>query len=170
MLNTAVQHLRDLPDGDAGIMDTLWAMRALVDDALDASRVVRGIAEAILGNAPTRRDQLLAVFSWLTKTVRFAADPAGVEHVRHPFVMLIEIHRTGTTSGDCDDMATLGAALLKSVGFPTAFIVASNRPTGDFNHVLFGAYINGILITLDPQQKMFDRLPDTLTRKYVFDL
>ena len=84
--------------------------------------------------------------------------------------MIADILKNGGTTGDCDDTATLGAALLRGMGFRACFIVVSARASGEFHHVLFGAYLGDSLITLDPQQRMYNVLPKAITRKLVFDL
>lgn len=162
---------RQLGNGDTGIMTTLWAMRAMVDDAIQEGTAVPALARQIVKQAGYLDSaQLRAVFDYLVKHVRFVADPQGVESVRHPDQMLNEIFRTGTAAGDCDDLATLGAALLRAMGFAACLVVVSARASGEFHHVLFGARLGASLITLDPQQRMFNVLPASITRKLVFDL
>lgn len=154
---------RQLESGDAGITTTLWAMKAMVDDAIEQGTAVRALA-ARIGSS------LRAVFDYLVGHVRFLEDPRGIESVRHPDHMIREILQAGSTAGDCDDMATLGAAILRALGFQPCFIVVSARASGEFHHVFFGARVDGELITLDPQQRIFNAMPATITRTLVFDV
>src|SRR5205809_520220 len=78
------------------------------------------------------------VYEFLKEHVKFVVDPPRVEHLRHPDQLLFEIDNFGRSSGDCDEVATLGAALLKKAGVDACFIVAGRRKDGRFEHVLYG--------------------------------
>lgn len=161
----------DIPDGDAGILATLWVMKACVDDAVESGGPCSRLAVAIAARAGRNvQDQVAAVYQHMQAHITFKRDPVDLENVRHPDQLAVELLEQGRTAADCDCSATLGAALLQCMGIPAAFVVVSNRPGGEFHHVLFGGYVGDRLVTLDPQERMFDRLPSTLTRKLVFDL
>lgn len=67
---------------------------------------------------------------------RFLRDPAGVELVHHPRVLLDRLRKEGYVQGDCDDAAILGAALGKVIGLPARFVVVGFRgPRGPLTHV-----------------------------------
>jgi hypothetical protein len=159
-----------IPDGDAGIVATLWVMRACADDAVESggpcARLATEIAAAA-GRDPM--EQARAIYERMRQAITFKRDPISLENVRHPDQLALEILEQGSTSADCDCAATLGAALLRCMGILPALIVASTRPGGEFHHVLFGGYIRGRLVTIDPQERMFDQLPP-LTRQLVFEL
>ena len=75
---------RQLAGGDAGIVTTLWAMRAMVDDSIEVGTAVSKLAGVIASRVHfVDVDQLRAVYDFLVKHVRFQADPQGVESVRH---------------------------------------------------------------------------------------
>lgn len=163
----------ELPDGDAGIDSTLTIMKAMVDDAIEAGGPVLRLATAIAADtADARSDELklIAIHRYLVSHVRFMKDTLGQEHLRHPDQLALELLETGATAGDCDDVATLGAALLRAMGIQPAFIVVSIKPSGEFQHVLFAAVLGEKLIPMDPQERMFGSLPRIVTRKKVFVL
>jgi transglutaminase-like putative cysteine protease len=157
-----------LPDGDAGVASTLWVMAACVDDAVESGGPVVRAATAIAAHAGRKiADQVRAVYDWLRKHLVFKRDSVALEHVRHPDQLALEIAADGVTSGDCDDVATLGAALLRAIGVRPALVLASVKPNGSFHHVLFAAELGGRWVHLDPQEGYFDAAP-RLTRSYVF--
>lgn len=156
--------------GDAGIWDTLSVMAACVDDAVASGGPVHRIAQALAtdwGNDRAR--QLYGVYDYLRQAMVFKPDPRFMEHVRHPDQIAEEMLLDDATSGDCDDRASIGAALVKLMGFRPVLIVASVRPGGEFHHVLFGVALDGRgVVPLDPQEGFFARWPKGLTRKQVF--
>lgn len=114
-----------IPPGDFGTTWTLAHMRGLVNASLTdpdirgaAARIVRAI------DPHRRREQAYALRRWLEDHIRFLRDPAGLELLHEPRVMLQSIYRSGHTAVDCDDAAILAAALGKAIGFPARFVVA----------------------------------------------
>lgn len=63
------------------------------------------------------------------------ADPHDAELIRAPDRQLQELACRGYLVGDCDDAATLGAALLYSLGIPAQFVVIRMPWEEDFSHV-----------------------------------
>lgn len=156
-----------LPEGDEGVISTLWVMRACADDAVESGGPVVRLATRIAAAAGRRAaDQVKAVYQWLRDHVVFKRDAIALEHVRHPDQLALEAEADGTTAGDCDDIATLGAALIRALGIRPALVLASVRPSGAFHHVLFAAELGGRWVYLDPQEGFFNRLP-RLTRQFV---
>lgn len=141
------------PDPDRAVAQTIGAMWALVDASDETQRVHR-VATIIAASCPQKdfAAQLRAVFWWLKERVRFKRDTFGLEHVRDPDQLLFEIERHGITAADCDDMSTLGAAIVRALGFQPLLITTARRP-GPFEHVFFGAVLNGWDIPLDPQER-----------------
>jgi hypothetical protein len=154
-----------LPGGDAGVFGTLWAMKAFVDDAVERSPLLAAVARELGQHCKTKMQRAHAVYEFLKDNVRFAKDPAGLEHVRHPDQLLHEIDRCGHASGDCDDVATLGAAMLKKLGLSPVFIVVGRRRGGRFEHVLYGVRnANGKFFPIDSQHRMIGTLPKKVKR------
>lgn len=103
--------------GDAQTRDTLARMRKLIYDASDDAQVVqlaRTIVAGVSGHDFTA--QARAVRAWLVKHFRFVRDPRSIELLEEPSVHIRNVQRTGYTQGDCDDAATLGAALASAIG------------------------------------------------------
>lgn len=163
-------HLRiTLPGGDAGVFATLWAMKAFVDDAVERSPALANLATMIGRRCKTKMQKAHAVYEFLKRNVKFVKDPAGLEHVRHPDQLLEEIRHRGQTAGDCDDVATLGAALLKKLGLQACFIVAGRRRGGRFEHVLYGVRDrSGQFYPIDSQHRIIGTLPRKAKRVQSF--
>jgi hypothetical protein len=162
-----------IPDGDAGVFATLQAMRALVEDAVRHSRLVRELAMRI-GPMPRRgvlTNQLRTIYEFLRQYVRFRRDPIDVEHLRHPDQLAHEILCEGEAEGDCDEVATLAAALLRLFGYRPVFIVAGRKPAGRFEHVFYGVRDEaGNVFPLDSQHGHFGHMPPEAKRIDVFAL
>jgi hypothetical protein len=140
-----------LPGGDAGTKKTLALMRRL---ALEGSRnmEVREAAIGVLRQAGVQphdhRAETETLFRFVRDQVRFTGDIVGVETLQSPRYTL------RVMAGDCDDRATLLAALMRSVGIPADLnfrVVAANpRTPGRFSHVYVTARMGGKTIALDP--------------------
>lgn len=159
-----------LPDGEAGTAATLELMRAIVDDAVMYSPAVQRIASAIVAAAPRRNVPIAIQLLWhfLRDHVLFKRDTFGAEHLRTPDQLLAEIARSSRTAADCDDVAMLGAALLKSMGLPAFFVVASRRRDRVLEHVFFATRVRGQVVPLDPQENLPPgQWPARLTRRHV---
>jgi transglutaminase-like putative cysteine protease len=108
-----------------------------IRDSLTAPTVVevaRGIASRV---AP--RDgvaQAHAIRQWIDERFRFTRDPLGVELLETPAFHLNRIRDYGFVQGDCDDAATISAALGMAIGIPaTLHAVAFFRKDAPFAHV-----------------------------------
>lgn len=121
----------ELPDGDAGTFYTLGLMREL---ALQDAPLLDAVAGRIISTAATG-DPLAAIRRFLLERVRFRHDPEGVELIAAPLVQLGAIRDRGASAGDCDDVATLGAALGLAAGYPARFVVLRFDPGAPFEHV-----------------------------------
>jgi transglutaminase-like putative cysteine protease len=106
--------------------------KSLVDPAVVET------ARAVIAKV-TPRDcvgQARAIRAWVDARFRFVRDPLGVELLESPAFHLSRIQRDGFVQGDCDDAATLTAALGLSVGIPARFVaVAFFTPDAPFAHV-----------------------------------
>jgi transglutaminase-like putative cysteine protease len=74
-----------------------------------------------------------AIHEWVRDNVRYVQDPREVEAVQTPPMTL------NIGQGDCDDKATLAAALLESVNHPTRFKAVG--PDSDLTHVYVETYV-----------------------------
>lgn len=126
-----------IPGGDIATWLTLRAMRRLVRAGV-SDLLTLETAQAIVRLCPPRdvRCEAEALRGWLARNFRFTRDPALVETLRPPRRLLEQIQRDGVASGDCDDAATLGAALAACIGFvPWAVVTGFRRPGAAFQHV-----------------------------------
>lgn len=125
--------LRDLPAGFETRV-TLRLMRDAVNASLAASdQTARLTAIRIVKAANIApRDwtgEVSALQTWVRDNIRFTRDPEQFELLQTPEKTL-EIG-----AGDCDDQATLLAAMLSALGHPSQFI-AVGFDGGPFSHVL----------------------------------
>lgn len=119
-----------IPPTDAGVRETLRVMGRLVRGG---GRLVDEEAAAIAGRAghPARFPDALR--TWLARHVVETADPYNVELIRAPDYALQVIQERGHVEGDCDDVATLGAALALAAGFIPRFVALAWE--GPYAHV-----------------------------------
>jgi len=142
-----------LGGGDDGINATVAAMLAVVQDAV-RSPDVAALAKALPSDG--------AIFNVLRGAQRFVRDPAEAELIRTPDVLAHEFAALGSMTGDCDDLACLGAALLAIQGTLPVLITVGRRPAGlggRLEHVFFGHLIDmrgettrANVFPLDPQE------------------
>lgn len=120
---------------------TLARMADNIRSSLTDPRVVetaRGIIATV-----TPRDcvgQARAIRAWVDRRFRFVRDPLGVELLETPALLLSRIDRDGSVQGDCDDAATLTAALGMAVG-----IAASLHAVAFFTKVAPYAHVYTVL-------------------------
>lgn len=121
--------LSGLPDGPDGVALTLDAMRRFVK-AGKVNPNIRMLAESIISGIPGKnyRAEASAVHDWVNENIRYTRDINNVEMVKTPELIL------QTRQGDCDDMATLEATLLETIGHPARF-VAVGFDQRNFSHV-----------------------------------
>lgn len=118
-------------------------MRRLVEQYKTAIPV-REAALNLTANLPQKdfAAEVRALWSFVKNNIRYTLDVNGVETVQTP-VKTLEYG-----AGDCDDKATLLAALLESIGHPTRFFAVGFR-NNDISHVLLKCKINGKWIALE---------------------
>ena len=137
-----------IAEGFGGVLDTLSIMRAL---AREGSRLpdVRQAALSCIWLQPARFDnhEVRAIFEFVRDHVRYVRDPLHFESVATPSQTLM------MKCGDCDDKATLLAAMLESVGYPNRFIVTGYRDEIP-EHVYLQVFADGEWIDADPTEKM----------------
>jgi transglutaminase-like putative cysteine protease len=76
-----------------------------------------------------------AIGNFVRDRIMYVRDPVSVERVQTPEATL------KLKTGDCDDKATLTAAMLESVGIPSRFVAIAKRAFGGFSHVYVEAQI-----------------------------
>lgn len=107
---------------NAKMSDTLAAMRRLANEGkkdLEVRRLVEQLNASVAEG--DYASELLSIYYWVKQHVRYMRDPAGVEMLKTPRNLL------STRSGDCDDIATLLAAMFMAAGNTVQFAIASFR-------------------------------------------
>lgn len=155
--------LGTIPSGPSGTVATLRIMR----DAARASvrspdQIVRRKAEELTAGLPPRAwtAEIRALHEYVRDSIRYLRDPVTVERVQTPEETIKNMQ------GDCDDKATLLAALLDSIGHPAQF-VAIGLNGGGFSHVLVETRVGSRMMPLETIiQKEAGWWPDGVTKAY----
>lgn len=123
--------LRGIPEGIGGTRATLAAMRQAAI-AASTTLEVRDLAEQIVADVPAKnfKGELDAIQDWVKTNIRYTRDPLYAETLKLPHALL------EARQGDCDDQATLVAALALSIGFKPRFVAIGTERAGQFDHVL----------------------------------
>lgn len=125
--------------GDAGVRDTLAAMQYLVDAAQDDVLVIETARQlAVADGSGQQYRTALRIRAWLARVWRYVDDPLTREHLEAPAVLLQRMQTLAYIPGDCDEVATLAAALGKAVGLQPYFTVlafADGTSTPPYAHV-----------------------------------
>lgn len=122
--------LRGIPEGIAGVRETLAAMRQAAI-AAHTTLEVRDLAENIVSMVPAKdyKGEIEAIQDWVRGNIRYTRDPLYAETLKTPHALL------EARQGDCDDQATLVAALALSIGFKPRFVAIGTHAPGIFEHV-----------------------------------
>lgn len=132
-------------DGDAGIYQTLAVMRVLARAAAKTPEV-QELAARWTAGVTTPEAKASRLSEELGRALRFEYDPP-IETLYAPAMLVAQINSGGVFYGDCDDLATLAAALGLSLGMAGAFVIIAqpwNEPgTPPFTHVFTVLYPRG---------------------------
>ncbi len=126
--------------GDWGIYQTVATLRGLVHDALrDPNAAIRLRAESILAPVAEKDEEgeISAIYEYVVSVLHYVDDPADVELLKSPILIDQNVKDQGYFMGDCDDASGYLAALLKSVGYQTQFVIVTpvNAPGYDYRHI-----------------------------------
>lgn len=108
---------------------------------------IRALCEEIIAGVESGdyAGEVLAVYYWVCKHIRYSQDILGVEFVKTPTTVL------KTKTGDCDDIACLLAAMLMSIGKRCRFVLAGFNRGAPPSHVFCAVALpDGTAIVLDP--------------------
>jgi len=133
------------------------AQRMLQNAANDAE--VRQLALDIVAGD---KDPISRIYDWVKENINYTPDPAGGigSSGRELFISpsrVVREYRAGKTlGGDCDDMALLTVALMRSVGVSSSMALLDTVGQG-FDHAVAEAYseITGAVIMVDPSTDKF---------------
>lgn len=128
-------------------------MRELAHKGKSAPRLL-SIAQQ-LGTPPAIDSYLRSVWKWIP-------DPQEAEFIREPALQMESWAHTGHFFGDCDDAATLAAAMLAALDWPCRFVAIRFADSREFSHVFLRCsllnYAPGEEWDIDPTTSA-DRLP-----------
>jgi transglutaminase-like putative cysteine protease len=123
------QTLKAIPSGVAGVRATLNEMRQLVREYKKNDQVRSTAAEIV---SPLQQKNFMGeikrLHSFVRDQIRYLRDIHNVETLQTPPETLRRKY------GDCDDKATLLAAMLEAIGHPSRFVAIGKTP-GKFSHV-----------------------------------
>lgn len=133
-MTTRVHATHWLATGDAGSRETLATMARAVREAIvDISFV--WWARSIVQDCPPRNETCCAysIREYVSGAIRFVRDPVGVENITPPLEHMRKLRGAfgAYVLGDCDDAATLSAALGMAVGLPARFVAIAFPMPGD---------------------------------------
>lgn len=96
--------------------------------------------------AKDRLGEVVSLFDWVQRNVRYTRDIFQVELLHTPR-RILELR-----AGDCDDMAILLGAMLLSTGHPVRLVLAGFRPSKPhlYSHVYLEALVGRRWLPLDP--------------------
>ena len=125
-----------VPFGDAGALATLHTMQALVEDAKRSPLAVAMVRQLVgVERTDTPDDVIERIGDWFGERFQFAYDPAPMDRVSSPVLLLQELAARGVVRGDCDDAAVLAAFMGSVHGIPYRFRAVGFTPDGPLTHV-----------------------------------
>ncbi len=125
-----------IPAGDAGAVLTLATMRSLVRDARADPWAVAEARRWIDADPADDADAIIArIQEFFAERFQFAYDPAWMDRVSSPILLLQELAARGRVQGDCDDAAVLAAFFGSVSGLPYKFRAVAFTSSGPLSHV-----------------------------------
>ena len=164
-------HAQSIPlaGGDAGVHQTIRAMRRLIEQGKKDPIIHESAANILRGaNVPAFNwaGEVRAIYNWVAQNIRFTRDVYGKETLH----AAAEILRLGI--GDCDDFTILLCSLLGTVGHKTRILTIS-KPEDErhFSHVFPQVFLDGQWITIDAARRnpMMGRSPENTERVRIWD-
>jgi hypothetical protein len=132
--------------GEAGIIQTVGMMKQLAERASTHPWIRERAISLVSYCKRNRICEERTLTGWTNGAIKFIRDPHGTEALHDPATYYEAIMRSGRKpAGDCDDMSTYLAALLKSVGHNCYFKIIDRIGNG-YHHVM--VYCDGN--TYDP--------------------
>lgn len=128
--------LHRIPKGYPGTLRTVAHLTALLRAGAKDFYVRQKAIDILLERNVKPKDylgEIKALFEWVQQNVRYTKDPFRVE-VLHSARRMIELR-----AGDCDDMAILLGAMLRSIGHPVRLVLTGPDPLRP--HLLTHVYL-----------------------------
>jgi hypothetical protein len=136
--------------GEAGIMQTIYQMRELVNKNF-LHPWIRERAAKVIEPCNRRVDcEDRVLLSHVINAIQYVRDPQGVEALHDPVTFVEDRLRNRQRAfGDCDDMSIYLATLLKSIGHRPRFRVLSRFNDGHFHHILVFCHDKNLDATME---------------------
>lgn len=156
---------------DADVRATLARMRHLVEKATFTQNFVYWARQEIArtgADSRTPSSVAYAVRDYVKRHIQFMPDPVGQDNLTPPLdhMELIKANPQRPLLGDCDDAATLSAAMAGVAGIPSTFtVLAFWRPDSPYQHVFTTLYPRGGGPVVCDTTRDEQRLPPTATRR-----
>lgn len=141
------------PNGEGFTTATLIKMRFLAQQAISDPLVVWTARRIAVQSGDGSQRALVAHYirDFLAAHIVYVPDPVEQETLSPPRAAIQMIQRDGKVGMDCDEIATLGAALAKSVGLPATFRVLKFAGDTMYGHVFTVIPLVGGEVSLDIQ-------------------
>lgn len=96
-------------------------------------------------------DPVSGIFDWVSDNILYVPDPNGIELFISPVRMIKDYNEGKQPGGDCDDIALLTVALLRSIGVKSHVSIVDVKGSG-WDHAIAVAYSErlGKEIFVDP--------------------
>lgn len=163
LLQAPSSNLGYLPEGAAGVRATLDAM-IRASRAASTTLPIRDLAENIIAGVPAKdyAGEIRAIQTWVRNNIRYTRDPVTAEALKIPSALL------ESPQGDCDDQATLVAALAMTVGFPARFVAVGCGDAGVFEHVFAEVKLGTVWVSVETTEPVpIGWQPDGVTARMV---
>jgi transglutaminase-like putative cysteine protease len=155
-----------LPDGDAGITQTIRWMKALTygPGGVRSAEVRRAALEAVQG-VSRGQPEIDSVLDWIRAHIEFRGEYG--ETLQEPRITLV------FGAGDCDDQSMLAAAMYASLGYETRFrTVSLTSDPSELSHVYLEVRdkYTGAWLSIDPTvaKSWPGWQPDDVARSYQY--
>src|ERR1041385_3122685 len=86
--------------GDGGVLETVAALRPIVQDSMASPVLVETARELAHYGGPDPTNQARVIRHWLTQVFHFVSDPVKAEHTGTPAYLLGRLAQLGYISGD----------------------------------------------------------------------
>lgn len=132
------------PNGKRGNFATVNFIKKVARE-YSGHPIVRKLAVNILNSYQTDShnhiDEAKAIGDFVKRKIKYVKDPHGIEYIQAPDMMIRNMSEVGGSRGDCDDMVTLCASLLLSVGIQPYLVICRYKGhVGSFQHIYVCVY------------------------------
>jgi len=140
-------YLAEIPDGKAGILQTLRIMGKVVK-AWRSNPDIRNTAISIVANVPNKDylGEVKALFEFVRDRIRYVGDVADTQVIQTPDVTI------SLKAGNCTQKAVLLATLLESINHKTLFKAIGYDPEIGWDHVYLETLVGRRWYPLDASE------------------